>query len=95
MNKAYVIGHVSVIDNEKWSMYRTAVPETLVPWGGELLLRGTLEKVLAGNHAHSDTVVISFPNIESLNNWFESSDYQALIPLRESAASIDLLSFKE
>ena len=95
MNKAYVIGHVSVIDDEKWAQYRAAVPSTLAPWGGELVLRGKIEKVLAGNHEHQYTVVIAFPNTSALNNWYESNAYQALIPLRESAAKIDLLSFEE
>ena len=95
MSKAYVIGHVSVIDSEKWAQYRAAVPSTLVPWGGELVLRGKLKKVLAGRHDHYDTVVISFPNVSALNNWFESSAYQSLVTLRESAAKIDLLSFEE
>lgn len=94
MNKAYVIGHVSVINQDKWAQYRAAVPNTLTPWEGELLLRGKFKKVLAGNHHHQDTVVIAFPNLQALNNWFESSAYQALIPLRESAAQLDLLSFE-
>lgn len=95
MKKAYVIGHVSVIDNEKWAQYRAAVPSTLKPWQGELVLRGKLDNVLAGKHHHSDTVVIAFPNLVAVNNWYESNAYQALIPLRESAANIDLLSFEE
>ncbi len=95
MNKAYVIGHVSVIDDEKWAQYRAAVPSTLAPWGGELVLRGKIEKVLAGAHGHQYTVVIAFPSTSAVNNWYESNAYQALIPLRESAAKIDLLSFED
>jgi uncharacterized protein (DUF1330 family) len=38
--------------------------------------------------------VIRFPNIEALNNWFNSDDYQALIPVREQAANIDLISYQ-
>ena len=95
MSKAYVIGHVSVIDHDKWAQYRASVPKTLIPWGGTLVLRGKFKKLLAGQHQHTDTVVIAFNNISDLNSWFESSAYQALIPLRESAAKIDLLSFEE
>lgn len=95
MKKAYVIGHVSVIDDEKWAQYRAAVPATLAPWGGELVLRGKLGKILAGQHDHQSTVVIAFPNENAVNNWYESSAYQSIIPLRESAAKIDLLSFEE
>ena len=60
MANAYVIGHITVKDQEKWQQYRSQVPATLEPWGGELVFRGNLSTVLSGNHAHRDTVVIRF-----------------------------------
>ena len=95
MNYAYVIGHITVKDQEKWAEYRSKVPATLEPWGAELILRGKLCSVLSGNHAHADTVVIRFPDLEALNNWHFSPEYQSLIPLRQKAAQMELLSFEE
>jgi uncharacterized protein (DUF1330 family) len=40
MSNAYVIGHITVKDAEKWNEYRSQVPATLEPWGAELVLRG-------------------------------------------------------
>lgn len=37
---AYVIGHLTVKDPEKWAEYRRDVPATLAEWGGELVFRG-------------------------------------------------------
>lgn len=37
---AYVIGNITVKDPQKWAEYRSLVPETLAPWGAELVLRG-------------------------------------------------------
>lgn len=92
---AYVIGHITVKDAEKWAEYRSQVPATLAPWGAELLLRGRLTAVLAGEHAHTDTVVIRFPDRQAAADWHSSPAYQALIPLRRQAADVDLLSYEE
>lgn len=94
MKPAYVIGNITVLDQDKWSEYCSKVPATLSRWEGELVFRGKQQKVLGGKYQHSDAVVIYFPSIEALNDWFNSYDYQALIPLREQAANIDLISFQ-
>ena len=90
---AYVIGHITVKDADKWSEYRNLVPGTLEPWNAELVLRGKQTAVLSGQHDHTDTVVIRFPDQESLTNWYNSAAYQALIPLREQAADMVLVSY--
>lgn len=93
MNMHYVIGHITVKDAAKWDEYRRQVPATLAPWQAELVFRGQKVAVLGGTHAHTDTVVIRFPDAETANGWFNSPAYQALIPLRLEAADIDLISY--
>ena len=95
MKNAYLIGHITVKNKEKWAEYRNRVPATLEPWAAEVVLRGKLCSVLSGNHAHTDTVVIRFPDLTALNSWYASPSYQALIPLRQEAAEIELLSYEE
>lgn len=90
---ACVIGHITIKNPEKWAEYRSRVPATLEPSGAELLLRGEKVAVLGGRHDRDATVVIRFPDIEAVNQWFASPAYQALIPLREQAAEVDLISF--
>jgi uncharacterized protein (DUF1330 family) len=91
---AYVIGHITVRDADKWAEYRSRVPGTLAPWNAELVFRGKQVEVLSGQHDYTDTVVIRFPDQESLTGWFNSDAYQALIPLREQAADIVLVSYE-
>ena len=93
-NPAYVIGHVTVNDPEHWAEYRAAVPATLVEWGGELLLRGVRRAVWDGTHRHTDTVVLRFASLADATHWHESAAYQALIPLRQRAADLDLIVFE-
>ena len=92
---ACVIGHITVKDEEKWAQYRAQVPGTLAPWGAELLFRGQRAGILAGNHAHLDTVVIRFPDADTVDAWYNSPEYQALIPLRQQAADLDLVVFSD
>ena len=92
---ACVIGHITVKDADKWAQYRAQVPATLAPWGAELLFRGQLAGVIAGQHAHTDTVVIRFPDVAAVDGWYNSPAYQALIPLRRQAADLDLVVFAD
>jgi uncharacterized protein (DUF1330 family) len=91
---AYVIGHITVKDPEKWAEYRSRVPATLAPWGGEVVLRGRRVAVLSGEHPHTDTVVIQFPDAGAIDAWYRSPAYQALIPLRSQAAEMVLISYE-
>lgn len=91
----YVIGHITVKDVEKWAAYRERVPATLKPWGAELVFRGHRTDVLAGEHEHADAVVIRFPDREGVQGWYCSAAYQELIPVRNEAADMVLISYDE
>jgi len=91
---AYVIGHITVKDPDKWDEYRSRVPATLVDWRGEVVLRGRRIAVLSGEHRHDDAVVIRFPDPRAVAGWYGSDAYQALIPLRNQAAEMVLISYE-
>ncbi len=93
MGSAYVIGHITVKDAEKWETYRSRVPATLAPWGASLVFRGKRLAVLGGRHEHADTVVIRFPDRAAADGWHASAAYQALVPLRQQAADVVLLAY--
>lgn len=94
MNTAYLVGHITIKDPQKWDKYRSRVPATLAPWGAELTFRGKQVVALSGELPHSDIVVIRFPDKETIANWHESAAYQALIPLRQEAAEMVLISYE-
>ncbi len=94
MSSAYLVGHITVRDPQKWAQYASRVPATLVPWGAELVFRGKQVAALAGANPHTDIVVIRFPDVAAVNQWFSSAAYQSLIPLREQAAEVVLLSYE-
>lgn len=90
---AYIIGHISIKQLDLWAEYCSKVPATMAAWQGELVFRGKTARVLNGVHPHTDTVVARFPDVAALNGWHDSAAYQALIPLREAAADVVLVSY--
>ena len=91
---AYVVGNITVHKPDRWAEYRAQVPATLVPWQAEIVMRAGMAQVLSGTHAHTDIVVLRFPDIAAAHGWFNSPAYQALLPLRNEAATVDLVCYQ-
>lgn len=91
---AYVVGNITVRNPDRWAEYRAQVPATLVPWQAEIVMRAGMAQVLSGTHAHTDIVVLRFPDIAAAHGWFNSPAYQALLPLRNEAATVDLVCYQ-
>ena len=90
---AYLIGHISVKNPDKWQTYVEGVRMSLMPFEAEVVFRGKRATVLAGEHPHEDTVVIKFPDQPTLQQWYNSEDYQRLIPNRDEAADVVLIGY--
>ncbi len=91
---AYLVGHITVKHDELWQEYVSGVQESLAPFNARIVFRGKLTAVLAGKHEHDLVVVIEFSDLSTLDNWFSSEKYQALIPLRAEAANVVITSYK-
>ena len=94
MSMAYVVGHITVKDADKWQQYQARVPATLAPWGAELVFRGRRAAVFAGAMPHGDIVVIRFADEQTAERWFRSDAYQALLPPRALAADVVLTAYR-
>jgi uncharacterized protein (DUF1330 family) len=79
---AYVTVNFTPTDKEKLQQYVAAVPATLAKYSGEFLVKGVFEK-LSGNTDYEMQVILVFPTKEQAAGWYHSTDYQALIPLRD------------
>ena len=90
---AYLIGHITVKDPDKWMIYVEGVNNSLVPYNAEVVFRGKLAAVLTGKHPHNQTVVIEFDDQATLQQWYNSSPYQELIPIRDEAADVVIVSY--
>ncbi|MCZ2103045.1 MAG: DUF1330 domain-containing protein [Comamonadaceae bacterium] len=94
MPHAYLVGHITVKNADKWAEYRSKVPATLAPWGAELVFRGTQAAHYAGEQPSPEIVVIRFPDQASVDRWHTCAAYQALLPVRAQAADVVLSSYQ-
>ena len=90
---AFVIFHSTVKDPAKFQAYAQAVPSTLTPFSGEVALRGKVAGVLAGEHGHQTVGVLKFPDQTTAKDWYDSDAYQSLIPNRDEAADMVVVSY--
>jgi uncharacterized protein (DUF1330 family) len=90
---AYLIGQITVKNPELWKTYVDGVQKSLPPFAAEVVFRGKRSAVLAGEHHHQNAVVLRFPDQAALQNWYASAAYQALIPVRDQAAAVVLVSY--
>jgi uncharacterized protein (DUF1330 family) len=88
---AYVIVQEVVIDESKFNLYREQVMPTLAEHGGRFIIRGGDVHVLEGKLPYPRLVVLEFPNRESIDAWYNSSEYQRIMPLRRDSCEGNLV----
>ncbi len=91
---AFIVFHSTIQDPQAFGEYAQAVGPTLAAFDGQIMLRGRLVEVLAGEHAHTGIGVLSFPDAEAARRWYHSEAYQALLPLREKAATMSVRCYE-
>ncbi len=88
---AFFIATVVIKDPEKMQEYAQKSMATIIDFGGEPVIRGKVIGILSGDSKHQMTAVVKFPDVEAIDNWYQSADYQALIPLRDEAADVTIV----
>lgn len=78
---------LTVKNADKLKEYSAQTPAILTKHRGEVLLKGKASQVHATNPAtgYDTTVVFQFPSKEDAMGWYNSPEYQALLPLRDEA----------
>ena len=79
---------------EAWEEYRGRVDATIAQYGDELLFRGRQQRLFSGEMSHESVVALRFENLDAANRWHDSTEYQALIPVRERAAEVTLVLYE-
>ena len=92
MPKAYVVGHATVTNPEKFAAeYSSKVEETIRAFGGQFLVRGGDISYREGEKLGDIDVVIEFPDRSSAMAWEESEQYQAILSGRTNNATTHLI----
>ncbi len=91
----YIIVDVEVHNPEAYREYTSQVPDTLVPYGGEFIVRGGMADTLEGHWNPQRVVVLKFPSTEQARAWHGSPGYQAILPIRQRNAKTNFLTVVE
>lgn len=90
---AFFIANVTVKNPEKFQEYAQKAGATFASHGGEPVLRGKTAEVLAGSADHQAVGIVKFPDQNSLLAWYNSAAYQAILPLRDEAAEMTIVTY--
>lgn len=81
---ALVIVSFNVLDQEKIKQYSATAGPTVASHGGKFIVKGK-PSTLHGDGNFDMTAVIQFTDKETANNWYNSTEYQAIVSLRNEA----------
>lgn len=90
---AYLIAEHIITDQRKFDEYRAKAAPMMAKYGARYLTKGGSHVLPEGGHWKPERVVIiEFPDMKSLNAWYNSAEYQPLIALRKECTSdLDML----
>ena len=83
---AYVIAEVEVTDPATMQKYVDKISETLAPFNHHYVVRGHKIQALEGEPPKGGIVIIAFDSAEKAREWYDSPAYEAIKPIRQSAA---------
>jgi len=83
---AYLIAQTEIHDHETYDKYKAQVLPVIQKFGGRFIVRGGALEVLEGDWKPSRLVMIEFPSMQHIRDWFASPEYAPLLALRQPAA---------
>ena len=82
---AYVISEVEMRDAADLEAYRTIAAKTIAQYGGRYLVRGGAANLIEGGPAPKTIIVVEFPTMERLREWYASPEYAEALKVRRTA----------
>ena len=89
---AYVITDLEVFDIEHYLAYQQAVKPLLEAAGARYLARGGEFRVYEGDYQPRRLVLLEFPSLEAVDDFYESAGYQALEAQRRACSSARIIA---
>lgn len=79
---AYVIVDIEVTDPVGYEEYRRQAPPLITAYGGRYLARGGATELIEGTRLPQRVVILEFPSMEKFKAFYNSPEYQAILPIR-------------
>lgn len=89
---AYLIVTIKVVkDREAFQQYADQVIGLIAKHEGRYLVSERAPEVREGEFPYARIVVVEFPSLEAARDWYDSPEYQAIIPLRRRAFDANII----
>jgi uncharacterized protein (DUF1330 family) len=82
VSKGYFLAEIEITDPAGYEAYRSQTAATLERYGGRYLIRGGDPKPVEGSDTPGRIVVVEFESAEQAMLWYNSPEYQAILPIR-------------
>lgn len=83
---AFFIFDAKVTDKEVLAPYLAKAEATFKAFGGKMLIQGGALEVYEGSAPQGIIVILQFDSMQKAKDWYESVDYQAILPYRLAGA---------
>jgi len=88
---AYVIINVDVLDEEAGLAYAHVAQKSILSHGGRYLIAGPTPEPVEGTWDSSRIVVVEFPDMDRIREWYDSPEYQRARKIREDKVTVGVL----
>ena len=78
----YVVAQGRIENRDMLDQYVAKVIPTIQSGGGRILGFDESPEVVEGEIENPRTVILEFPTNDDFRAWYDSADYQAILPLR-------------
>ena len=82
---AYVISELEVRDAVGTETYRSIAAKLIAQYGGRYLVRGGAACIAEGGPPPKNIVIVVFPSMEKLREWYASPEYAEALKVRRTA----------
>ncbi|NBE54554.1 DUF1330 domain-containing protein [Streptomyces boluensis] len=88
---AYVIVNVDVLDEEAGLAYAAVAQKSILDHGGRYLVAGPTPEPVEGTWDSSRLVVLEFPDMDRIREWYDSPEYRRAREIREGKSRVGML----
>ena len=89
---AYLVVRLNITDEKKIEKYREVAPVIVKKYHGKFIARSSEVITLEGEKESRRVVIIEFPSMEEATEFYNSSEYQEAIKIREGGAEVEFIA---
>jgi uncharacterized protein (DUF1330 family) len=88
---AYVLVEIEVTNQEEYAAYGKLALENVARHGGRFLARGGETEMFEGQWSPR-IVLLEFESLDAIRRWYNSDDYQEILPMRLNSTTSRLIA---